>query len=560
MKFFRRELFWVLFLGILALFINNAPTVNRFLAAPKGTIYNGTEFWTEDHSIYAGHFKEGAKGIWLVHDKHTSESHRGFILRREYIFWGFLTGNILSFSPPLIYHSARLFGGIVLVFLIYFFISKVFKTKFLRIITFFSVLYLAGIPKINLQAANKIDLFIPWLTEIDPAIRFSVLWHYLIGGICFIGVILAFWKHLFTSGESIRPLPRCFKKMSFWLAVVLGGFGGLAHPSTLATLYFTFGFYLAFLLILVFLKRFEWKKWLVRFYFVMGFIIFTLPVVFILKIETARFPWNVIAGWDKTTTMLPFWPFVFTLGPIVFWTVLGTFRLIIRSLKRGVDLETDRLWLVFCWGLSSFLLIYGLWVFMDINKIRFAQNPFYVSLAIMTIYGLGWLAGWLKKIVGRSKNHIVGFIIFICFLIGLPIYIYGVKREFTKFPAEEGLIYSKKTWLEGMYWLDKNTKPEDVVLASYMASVLIPGFSGNTVYYGHSWSTIDFSKKADLMNRFFQGKMNKNEVKEFLLKGNIDYIFYSWQEASYGGNIDKYGQLLRLVHQWKEGKIYRVNF
>jgi len=572
MKLFRREAFWIITLGVVALFINSAPTINRFLSAPPGTVYNGTEFWTEDHSVYAGHFKEGAKGLWLVHDKHTSEPHKGFILRREYVIWGFLTGNILGLSPPLVYHSARIFGGILLVLSIYFLIVRIFQKKFLRIITFFSILFLAGIPKLDLVGSKKVDFFLPWLTELDPTIRFSVLWHYLVGGVCFIGVILFFWKYLacwkMKTGEKtgfidtwVRPYAVIEKKncSNFLGAVLLAGFGGMAHPSTLVTLYFTFGFYLTFLFILAILKRFDWGGWLARFYFIIGFVVFTLSVVTLLKIETTRFPWDIIAGWDKTTTVLPFWSFTLTIGPIVFLAVIGSLAVIIRSLVKKVDLATDRVWLIFCWGLSSYLLIFGLWSLTGINKIRFAQNPFYVPFSVLTIYGLYWMAGGVKKIVRGPRNWIVGLIVFICFVVGLPSYIHGVRREFNKFPTEEGLVFSNKKWLEGIYWLDENSKPSDVVLASYMASVLVPGYSGNTVYYGHSWSTIDFSKKADLMTQFFQGKMKVSEAESFLKEGNIDYIYYSWQEQSYGGNIkNRYEEFLKPVYEWSDSFILKV--
>lgn len=564
MKIFKGEVFWIVFLGVLALAINNGATVYRFLNAPRETIYNGTEFWSEDHSIYAGHFKEGQEGVFLIHDKHTSEPHKGFILRREYIIWGFLAGRILRLPPPFIYHSARFLGGIGLVLVIYLLISKVFKSRFLRIAAFFSVLFLAGIAKIDLQGKEKINLFLPWLTEIDPVIRFSVLWHYLIGGICFIGVVLAFWKYTFEDKEPAGMKAMCFKfwpavvkgmlrKKSFWLAVILGGFGGSCHPSTLATLYFMFAFYVCFLAILAFLKRYSLQKWLKRVVFVGGFFVFTLPVVVVLKLETERFPWNIIAGWDKTETFLPFWPLVLTVGPIVGGGLLGAVIVIYKSLKEGVYAFLERLWLLLSWGLSSFLLMFGLWSLTGINKIRFAQNPFYLPLGILTVFGLWEIFGKLKK----GKKMVAGIILGL-FVIGLPSYIYGVRREFTKFPIREGLLFSRKSWLKGIEWLDKNTDPGDVVLACYEANMIIPGFSGNTVYFGHSWSTIDNSRKKEEAVEFFQGKMDKDRAEKFLKKGGIDFVFYSIQEKSYGGEMEKYLGSIEPVYSWEEGIIYKV--
>lgn len=98
--------------------------------------------------------------------------------------------------------------------------------------------------------------------------------------------------------------------------------------------------------------------------------------------------------------------------------------------------------------------------------------------------------------------------------------------------------YPKKTIINGIFWLSKNTKPGDIVLSGYFAGTLIPAFAGNRVYASWWYRLIEPPTVGQTeMNiaQFYSGKISDTDARTFLRQTHIAYVFYSEQEQGYAG-------------------------
>ena len=597
----RPEFVLVRTLILLSIGLNILPFLRRLYTTPPDKVFLGTQFYTVDYNIYLGHFKEGAEGIFRIHDKHTPEPHSGFFLRREYWLWGFITGYLLKLPIWAVYHSARITAGITLLFLIYSLIKKVFSSPAIRIFCFFLITFIAGFPKLLIDprtGGKSIDLYLNWFLEFDPANRFATLFHYLVGNILLLLFISRF--------PSLIAKKIAFKDKR-WLAdlailVLIGIFAGLSHPSTLATLYLMLPVYIFLKFLTIISQKFvplrirnPQKKFannqesglaiLQKETFVAAaFVLLSSPIILFVRSQTNTFPWTEIAKWDMTTPVLinPR-EFRLSLGPNYYLGIAGailtlTSLLFLSKKAKPVissgakdslsweDLPQTHTILLL---LVSFLISSHLWIFKlfplvpQINRLRFMQVPVYVPLGLFSAILIGKTATLLSRLVPKfqrqTKTSLIAAGALTLFTITFPSYHWGVKREYQMFPPGDYLMYTDKNLYSAYRWLDKNTHPAEVVLASFYSATLIPGQSGNTSYWGHPWSTVDFNTKALGVEKFFTNQMSPDQAYTFLKQGNIAYVLDDFQSRSYAGDLSNYSAFLSPVFANPDATILKFN-
>jgi hypothetical protein len=591
MKKYFSELTIVIVIIIGTILLNITPFIYRTINTPPGKSFTGAQFYTLDYNIYLGHFKEGANGIWLVHDKHTSEPQKGFLLRREYILWGFLTGKLLGFPIVLVYHSSRIVGGIAVLLLFYILLKQLFpdkkeesqtiyfpNAKHKRLLGLLLGTVVAGFPKYYIdQNTGKqvIDLFLFWFTESDASARYAPLFHYLIGYGILLAIFILFIK--FVKKEV------SFRK-SFLIAVILGLLAPLIHPATFITIYLSFAIYLTIRFLITALKSIfkglrkkELRDFFMECRWIIGFVLVTLPIVPFLNSQVNTFPWNEIAKWDKATqTPIEFTEYIFAIGPTFFLGILGVILLTIQQLIRffknsenkEIGLQNKSFLLLLSFPSATFLLVFFLWPYLlDINRVRFMQVPIFIPFAIFSVVTIEKIINVISIPIQKvmKGNHVYqikfsGFMTILCILIYItfPAYRHGIIRDVNMFPVGDMLIYPDKKWVDAMNWLNQNTRHDSVVLASFHASGLIPGLAGNTSYSGHPWSTVNYPQKETLLNKFFRNLMTNQEATQFLKEGNIQYIFFGYQEKSLGLKPENY-PFLQKIFDNQSVQIYKIN-
>ena len=110
-----------------------------------------------------------------------------------------------------------------------------------------------------------------------------------------------------------------------------------------------------------------------------------------------------------------------------------------------------------------------------------------------------------------------------------------------------------------MDFMKNNFKPYSVILSGDYVGAPIPAFIPMKAYYAHVAQTKDYGIKTALVDKFFKGQMGKEEAKDFIRVGNIDYIYVGPLERYL--NIDYanvYSLSLKLVYDYDGILIYKI--
>lgn len=194
---------------------------------------------------------------------------------------------------------------------------------------------------------------------------------------------------------------------------------------------------------------------------------------------------------------------------------------------------------MFSWILSYFLLIWFSYPFLHISQIRFTQVFIFIPFGILAAEGIVFL-------VKLFKSHALiplTLLVLLVLLNALPVYYVSFLSKWYSYDNFNEIAYPFKKIVDGYSWLAKNTSPNDHVLTAFLAGTQIPYLSGNTVFVGHLWATLNRLEKEKLEYRFLENKMSEKEAKNFFASNQIKYFFDDYQAASYGIQPQNYSFL-----------------
>jgi hypothetical protein len=180
-----------------------------------------------------------------------------------------------------------------------------------------------------------------------------------------------------------------------------------------------------------------------------------------------------------------------------------------------------RYWHLVLWFLLS--LVFAYLPFWFQRKLIFgAQIPLCILAAIsldLILTRFSWL---------RSRYWVLvsGAIILIPLLIATPVYLFRTESREVRFNAD-GAYFISNDVLEGLNFLKDRSRPNEVVFATYETSRLIPGFSGNTVLWGHWAMSVDLEERKQWNAHLFDKDsdwQDSQRSNDFWGTG-IQYIF-----------------------------------
>lgn len=511
----------VIWLGFTTLILSILPfLVNVFIPVTPGRVNPHWDNWPYDFNYYRSVITQGKNGQLTTIDKYTSENQSGKLLRIGYLTLGHVS-RALNLDETTAYHIARIFLGIIFVFITYLFIKTSLKQeKPIIPLVFFFYLFVAGYPEISCNAGCHLVPRLWSMTQLDPIRRITFIPHFLYGQIAFIFLLYI----LLNSNKSLK-----------WLigTSIFLGIAGIDHPSSLIFIFPVLG--------LTILSMF-WKKILIKKIFIRFLLtIFIITPFFIyLFITTNSFPWS-LSRRAEFSLGVNFFNFSLALGPTFIIGVISAIYIFFSRKKEPIALVVNASWLI-----AILILTFIFNNYFDYSQTRFLQVAPQLPSAILTGYVI-WI--FYKKLTGIFPNGKKAIII--CsttlLLIFLPtlstlylLYydqfdyeIYFAKNSLPNIPYPPYIDYPPADWMNGFTWLKSNSKPNEIVLSDFTAGNFIPTYGGNTVYYGHKTETYDADKKGEEVVNFFKSE-DIDFQKQFLIKNRITYIFYGPQEKSYG--------------------------
>lgn len=205
--------------------------------------------------------------------------------------------------------------------------------------------------------------------------------------------------------------------------------------------------------------------------------------------------------------------------PPVINVILGYGLLIplaIYGIVKGKTSDSGK-YLLIIWASLLVLLIY-----MPLSFQRRLLEGLHLPLAISASLALIGLS--LKTNFG--KLLLVGFLGFLSITN-----VYQIIYAIDVTASDTGDSYSHHIYqedLEGLLWIRDNSDPQDLILANFYYSNIIPGITGRYVYNGHLFNTVDSRNKSVLYDQFIK---DKRQRKNFIDINKPRFIFFGKVDA-----------------------------
>lgn len=567
MKVLKSELLWVFLVIVLSFGISLNLFRNEIL---QGKNIPADKFQTFEHNflpdfnVYLSKMTEGAKGEVLVYERMTSDPHEPSLLQIFYLVIGKIGIGIMGLRADIAYNFWRFVLSLVWTFTGYIFIRTIFsgeEKKIFRILAFALFVFSGSFPfkVVNpnefgvLIFGQKYRIMMENWSYMDPLQRITFIPHWEAGHILMALqlILLLRWRLFEGVGTKIR----------IGLIGIIGLISGLILPPTQIVIYVLWGMFIMTLLVTGHLKKaFRSFIYLSIFGIVSG-----LSLLYI-KWVTGFYPWKSLTIADASPYILHFpWKEYFQgLGVTGYLGIIGIVCFIGLILKRGYLNKNWSLLVPIFWVLGAFLLIFAYDNLLHFDQRRFVQVGAELPLAIMTVYFINLITNIFRKL----KNYLLIIISLIILIPSVFVwYISYVSREtfvrdrlYASMPLisyTPFVVYEPRDWMEGVFWLEKNSSANDVVFCDYVCGNFVAAYAGNRVYAGHGAQTPDFGLRVGLIKDFFSGNMKERQAELFLNKNYVKYVFTGPQEMEYGGGFLKY-KFLTSVYKGPTTTIYKI--
>ena len=165
------------------------------------------------------------------------------------------------------------------------------------------------------------------------------------------------------------------------------------------------------------------------------------------------------------------------------------------------------------WALLGWLLVY-----LPVNFNRRLANGWHIALTITTMFFLFW---WYKENKYIRHASIIAIFSFLLLFDSFT-YINTASLRINE-NYENKFFYTRQT-KEIYQFIKSETKKDSIILTRGLDGNVLPAFTGQTVYVGHSIQTW---KAADKNKEVIELWTSQEDISTWLGSNGIDYIFAS---------------------------------
>lgn len=474
---------WVLFMVA----ATSIPYFVNFLSTPPGYQYSWIlPPYPEDSLAYMSWSQQAASGSILFKLKYTALPHAAFVMQPIFLLFGVISS--WCGLDVKIVHFVMKSIGVVLFWLIFFrYIAYLKLNYFESIATSILVGISSGfgwLAHILGVYHGSADFWIP-----DANTYFSFLWNPLFP---YSFALILLIVYLLDRGTQ-------FEKLSdSWLSGLLVGILAFIHPYHIPLLYT-----LAMLVMFIRLRSRATG-------FVLRFLVSSLPFVLIEFLISKFHPLASQHSLQGNMPSPPLVAYFFGFGlPLLF---IGS-GILIDKIKFIKKYHILFLWIFIC-------MIFSYIPFWFQRKCIFA-----VHVPICLLAGLSLHLITSKLIHAKVKIWMLvcSMLIILPLLVSTQIYILVEQWKVVR-NNDNGYYFISDSFINGMKFLKKSSKPNDIVFASIPTSSLIPAFSGNTVVWGHWAMSVDAQDRIEWFDSIRNRKSGEYTRHQFRELG-IKYIF-----------------------------------
>jgi hypothetical protein len=516
-----KEWRWTLAWAAVILAVSCLPYLIAWEAAPPGYQFGGILVNPFDGNSYLAKMRQGWAGTWQFHLTYTPEPHDGAYIFLFYLGLGHVA-RLAGLSLILVYHAARVLGGLALLVAIYAFLVRFTRDWRERRLAFWLAGTSAGLGWLGVALGSfPIDLGVP-----EAFAFFSLLSnpHFPLA----MALMLTIVAGVVWPAQGIRR----------WLIPGLAALSlALVQPFALAVVYATLALYLL-------LRGWLDQDWpLPGLTAAVGVFLFSAPILlYDYRVYTAN---PALAAWaaQNVTPAPAVWDLALGYGLVGLLAILGGL-----SAARGRDRGGLAL---LVWSLATLALVY----------VPFAlQRRFLTGLGppLSMLAAMG-LNRWLLSRLTVERARLVAALTVGFSALGnlflLAVLTLGVLNRHGQ-PGLFARLYPSRDEIAAMQWLLIHAQDE-VVLAAPRTGMLLPGRSGVRVFIGHPFETIDAETKEAQAEAFFRGEMSADEWQRLREKYRIRYVFVGPVERAFGGGDD---HLRGLAPAFRQGEVTIYHF
>lgn len=542
-----------------------APTlyeISRSGDLPSSRSFELVHNYITDYNFYLSRIRQGWEGRITLLETYTNEPHHGTLIQELYLLLGQLSRFIpfASSAIPYAYHVARAVLGFLLLSLISWIATSVFRHGFWQGISFVTVVTGFGWPLVSRVGLSwRLNNYMPWWTVLEPLQRITFIPHILAAQAGLLFLIMA--------GSS----PNTLARRGNWLVLgVIAMMTGLAMPQALMTVYAVYAVVTLIEYVCWNGKKTvvtvrEWFKQTVLPRMAVG-VVSVWTILYFLPL-LRQYPWKRLVDFERLHPMtFSFGEYLGSLGLALPLGIFGAL-LVLRN--------KDTMWYgMVSWATTVIALVYGLTFIPLQHPLRFTEMAAYIPLGFLTTYFFVEAIRMVRRVARLHLRYYGVIAIYtICFLSIL----YGVtamyhqflwQKDFVDMKVRAGwpviamnnyIVYPTKGFVDALSFIERETPHDAVILSAIVAGNYIPSRTGRRVYLGHE-NTSYKEEKVEVVKQFYKGLMTKQEAYAYMQKEGISYVFWGPQEQEQGEGValDVAYPFLREVYNTSEVTIYSI--
>jgi hypothetical protein len=517
-----KEFRWALGVSILMVLLSSLPLLVGYLSETPQQHFAGTVVDVEDYSVHLAMMHYGQLGGWDYQFRFTTEPHTGAYVRTFYVVLGHLTA-WTGLPVDFIFQIARVIFGLLACLAVYRLMTRIFPSVTQRRLALVLAVLGAGFgwfqAPLGLYPDPHISPVDMWL--IDAYLYFSIaIFPHFSAVIAALAVALtAFFdyvQHPQRRDLILIALCALFVQIVNPIAFVLADCGMLG----------------AFIFSCWQKRRLDW-----RLAFALGLIAaIQVPILLYSLILLVHDPaWAIYTRQNLTLSPPPLY-YLFGFG--LFWpfVIVGAINAF-----RKPELGTAS---ALTWVVAAFTLSY---LPMDIQR-RFLL-AITVPLTILAIPAILDLSSWLHERLPLSK--LTGSMLVVTLASMSAFFFAGAFSA--NMASRPSYLFEPAALIQGTDWLEKNGRPNEVVLASAPTAQLIARHTTLRFYFGQEFETLHYADKALQVESFYRGL----QPQSWLDGLPVTWVVFGPYEKKWAQSLPAWPEL-KVAYQNDQVTIYRV--
>ena len=479
------ENYWLIIISAVVIILTTVPYLIGFNLQNEEFQFSGFIIGVEDGNSYLAKMMLGAFGKWLFTTPYTAFPQMEFFAFFPYIFLGKLASNPeIRLQLLLIFHLFRILGIIFLIYETYHFSKTFLKDSTKSLLATFLLIFGGGFGWLGVIIPGLVGNRMPlefYSPETFGFLSAFSLPHLLFGR----AFLYKSFRNYLDLNLFNTPNKQTLLRSGFYLLI-----SGIFQPLNLIVGWAVMGVYSIFKLI-------KQKEPILK---LLPLTIWLIPSLPLLLYNFLSFIFDPFLSTWQGQNKIPSPPLI----DYLLSYGLGIAAIIIIFIKKWISKISNPVFL-YAW-----LIVLPILIYFPINIQRRLAEGVWICFCIL-----------LAVLIFQLKNRLFRYLIVL--LISLPsvLFIFGALNTVRNISAP---VYIPTSIVQISNAMEKEIQIDDVVLAPFYESNVLPSYLPVKVLTGHGPESMNFDEISKYLDSFYSGKFSNNETKEFINKFNIRFI------------------------------------